>query len=132
MLSITLTTSCQYSSKLLFLLNIVTNFALSKQIWMLYDQLLLEFPYEYKSYRPALQHRLPNFCLRMEILRREKNNFGRRVFIFDLLMQNKSLFSGKIITYLKIDRMSLNVLAVWSKSKKIEMQIIYVGRKVQV
>ena len=36
-------------------------------------------------------------------------NIGRRVFIFVLLIRNKSLCSGKIIIYLKIERMSLNV-----------------------
>ena len=39
MLSINLTTSFQYSSKLLFFLNIVTYFVLSKQIWILNDKL---------------------------------------------------------------------------------------------
>ena len=91
----------------------------------------LEFPCEGKSCRPALQHRLPTSCLHMEILRKEKFDFGRREFIFVLLIRNKSLFSGKIITYFKIERMSLNVLAIWWK-QKIEMQIIYDGRKVHV
>ena len=36
-------------------------------------------------------------------------NFGGRVFIFVLLIRNKSLFSGQIITYFKIERMSLNL-----------------------
>ena len=35
------------------------------------------------------------------------------------------------MTYFKIERMLLNVLAIWSK-QKIEMQIIYDGRKAQV
>ena len=51
--------------------------------------------------------------------------------MFVLLIRNKSLFSGKIIADFKIERMSLNVLAIWPK-QKIEMQIIYDGRKVQV
>ena len=58
------------------------------------------------------------------------SNFGRRVFIFVLPIRNKSPFSGKIITSFKIEKM-LNLLAIWPKHK-IEMQIIYDGRKVQV
>ena len=42
-------TSFQNSRKLLFFLNIVSYFVFSKQIWILYDQLFLEFPYEGKS-----------------------------------------------------------------------------------
>ena len=61
----------------------------------------------------------------------KKSYFGRRVFIFVLPIRNKSPFSGKIITSLKIERMTLNLLAIWLKHK-IEMQIIYDGRKVQV
>ena len=53
------------------------------------------------------------------------------VFIFVLPIRNKSPFSGKIITFFKIERMTLNLLAIWPKHK-IEMQIIYDGRKVQV
>ena len=97
-------TSRQYSSMLLFFLNIVTYFVLSKQIWILYDQLFLEFPYKGKSLSASLQHRRPNSYLPKEILRRKKSNFGRRVFIFVLLIQNKSPFSGKIITSFKIER----------------------------
>ena len=67
----------------------------------------------------------------MEILRRKKSYFGREVFIFVLPIRNKSPFSGKIITSFKIERMTLNLLAIWPKHKK-EMQIIYDGRKVQV
>ena len=85
-------TSRQYSSMLLFFLNIVTYFVLSKQIWILYDQLFLEFPYEGKSLSASLQHRRPNSYLHKEILRRKKSNFGRRVFIFVLPIQNKSPF----------------------------------------
>ena len=59
----------------------------------------------------------------------KKSNFGRWVFIFVLPIRNKSHFSGKIITSLKIERMSLNVLAIWPKHK-IEMQIIYDGKYV--
>ena len=58
-------------------------------------------------------------------------NFRRRIFIFVLQIRNKSPFSGKIITSFKIERMSLNSLTIWPKHK-IEMQIIYDGRKVQV
>ena len=124
-------TSRQYSSMLLFFLNIVTYFVLSKQIWILYDQLFLEFPYEGKSLSASLQHRRPNSYLPKEILRRKKSNFGRRVFIFVLPIQNKSPFSGKIITSFKIERMSLNLSAICPKHK-IEMQIIYDGKYVQV
>ena len=127
MLSINLTTSFQYSSKLLCFLNIVTYFVLSKQIWILHDQLFLEFPYEGKSLSASLQHRRPTYYLYKEILRRKKSNFGRRVFIFVLSIRNKSPFSGKIITSFKIQRMSLNLLAIWPKHK-IEMQIIYNSR----
>ena len=67
----------------------------------------------------------------MEILRRKKWYFGRREFIFVLPIRNKSPFSGKIITFFKIEKMTLNLLAIWPKHK-IEMQIIYDGRKVQV
>ena len=38
--------------------------------------------------------------------------FGRRVFIFALPIRNQSPFSGKIITSFKIDRMTLNLLAI--------------------
>ena len=72
MLSINLTTCFQYSSKLLFFLNIVTYFVLSKQIWILYDQLFLEFPYEGKSLSASLQHRRPISYLHKEILWRKK------------------------------------------------------------
>ena len=129
MLSINLTISFQYSSKLLFFLNIVTSFVLSKHIWILYDQLFKEFPYKGKSLSASLQHRRPTSCLHKEILR--FFYFGRRIFIFVLPIRNKSSFSGKIITSLKIERISLNVLVIWPKHK-IEMQIIYNGRKVQV
>ena len=61
----------------------------------------------------------------------KKSYFGRRVFIFVLPIRNKSLFLGKIITSFKIERMTINLLAIWPKHK-IEMQIIYDGRKVQV
>ena len=64
-------------------------------------------------------------------MKEKKSNFGRMVFIFVLPIQNKSLFSGKIMTSFKVERISLNVLAMWPKHK-IEMQINYDGRKVQV
>ena len=57
----------------------------------------------------------------------KKSNFGRMVFIFFFPIRNKSPFSGKIITSFKIERMSLNLLAIWPKHK-IEMQIIYDGK----
>ena len=125
-----LTTSFQYSSNFVFFLNIVTYFALSKQIWIVYDQLFLEFPYEGKSLSASLQHRRPTSYLHKEILRRKNLNFGPSVFIFALLIRNKSLFSGQILTFFKIERMSLNLSAIWS-SHKIEMQIIYDDRKLQ-
>ena len=68
-------TSRQYSRLLLFFLNIVTYFVLSKEILILYDQLFLEFPYEGKSLSASLQHRRPNSYLHKEILRREKIEF---------------------------------------------------------
>ena len=58
----------------------------------------------------------------------EKN--GCKVFIFVLIIWNKSLFSGKMITYVKIERISLNLLAIWSKHKT-ELRINYDGRKVE-
>ena len=84
----------------------------------------VEFPYEGKSLSASLQHRRPTSYLHKEILRREKSNFGRRIFIFILPIRNKSPFSGKIITSFKIEMMSLNLLAIWPKHK-IEMHIIY-------
>ena len=42
----------------------------------------------------------------------KKSYFGRRVFIFVLPIRNKSPFSGKIITSFKIQRMTLNLLAI--------------------
>ena len=61
----------------------------------------------------------------------KNSNFGRKVFLFVLPIQNKSPFSGKIITSFKIERMSLHLLAIWPKHK-IEMQIIYGDKKLQV
>ena len=61
----------------------------------------------------------------------KKSNFGRRLFIFVLPIRNKSPLSRKIIISFKIERMSLNLLAI-SPKHKIEMQIIYDGRKAQV
>ena len=108
MLSINLTISFQYSSKLLFFfLNIMTYFISSKQIWMLYDEHFLKYPYEGNSLSASLQHRRPTSYLHKAILRRKKSNFGRRVFIFVLPIRNKSPFSRKIITSFKIERMSL-------------------------
>ena len=46
-------------------------------------------------------------------------------------IRNKSPLSGKIISSFKIESMTLNLLAIWPKHK-MEMQIIYDGRKVQV
>ena len=131
MLSINLAISFQYSSKLSFSLNIVTYFLLSKQKGYFTTNIFLEFPYEAKSLSASLQHRRPTSYLHKEILRRKKSNFGRRIFIFVLQIRNTSPLSGKIITYLKIERMSLNSLSIWLKHK-IEMQIIYDGKKVQV
>ena len=42
----------------------------------------------------------------------KKTYFGRRVFIFVLPIRNKSPFSGKIITFSKIERMTFNLLAI--------------------
>ena len=42
-------------------------------------------------------------------------------------LRNKSPLSGKIITSFKIERMSLDLLAIWMKYK-IELQIIYDDR----
>ena len=52
----------------------------------------------------------------------KKSYFGRRVFIFVLPIRNKSPFSGKIITPFKIERMTLNLLAMWP-NHKIEMRL---------
>ena len=79
----------------------------------------------------SLQHRRPTSFIHKKILRRKKSNFGRRIFIFIFPIRTKAPFSGKLITYFKIERISLNLLAIWPKHK-IEMQIIYDGRKVQV
>ena len=59
----------------------------------------------------------------------KNSNFGRRVFIFVLPIRNKSPFSGKTITSLKIEWISLKLLAICPK-RKIEMQIIYDGKYV--
>ena len=61
----------------------------------------------------------------------KNSDFGHRVFIFVLPVRNTSPFSAKITSSFKIERMTLNLLAIWPKHK-IEMQIIYDGRKVQV
>ena len=61
----------------------------------------------------------------------KQSNFGRRIFVFVLPIRNKSPFSGKIITSFKVERMSLDLLAIWPKHK-IEMQIIYDYKQVQV
>ena len=42
----------------------------------------------------------------------KNSNFGRKVFMFVLPIRYKSPFSGKVITSFKIERMSLNVLAI--------------------
>ena len=42
----------------------------------------------------------------------KKSYFGRMVSIFVLPIRNKSPFSGKIITSFKIERMTLNSLAI--------------------
>ena len=59
----------------------------------------------------------------------KKSNFGRMVFIFVLPIQNKSPFSRELIASFKIERISLNLLAIWPKHK-IEMRIIYDGKYV--
>ena len=109
----------------------MTYFVLSKQIWILYDQLFLELSYEGKSLSASLQRMRPTSYLHKEILRRKKSNFGRKVFIFALPVRNKSPSAEKILTFFKFDRMSFNLFAIWRKHK-IDMQIIYDGRKVQV
>ena len=42
----------------------------------------------------------------------KKSYFGRRAFIFVLPLPKKLPFSGKIITSFKIERMTLNLLAI--------------------
>ena len=42
----------------------------------------------------------------------KKSYFGRRIFIFVLSIRNKSPFSGNIITSFKIERVTLNLLAI--------------------
>ena len=61
----------------------------------------------------------------------KNSNFDRRVSVFVLPIRNKSPFSWKIIASFKIGRMSLKLLAIRPK-RKIEMQIIYDGRKARV
>ena len=78
---------------------------------------LLEFPYEGKSCRPAFQHRLPIFYFHMEILRRGKIVFCRRVFIFVMPMRNRSPFSGKIITSFKIERIDVTFIGNMTKTQ---------------
>ena len=51
------------------------------------------------------------------------NKVGRKVSIFVLTIRNQSLYSGKITTFLNIERMSLKLLTTLPK-KIIEMQII--------
>ena len=53
-------------------------------------------------------------------------NVGRKVSLFVLTIRNKSLYSGNIITYLKIERMSLNLLTTLPK-KITDMKIICSG-----
>ena len=43
---------------------------------------------------------------------------GRNVFIFVLIIRNNSLYSGKITIYFNIGRMSLNLLATFSKKNR--------------
>ena len=124
MLSINLTTSFQYSSKLLFFLNIVTYFVLSKQIWILYDQLFQSFHMKVNRCRHLFSIGGQLLTFIKKFYEGQKSNFGCRIFVFVLPIRNKSPFSGKIITSFKIERMSLDLLAIWPKHK-IEMQIIY-------
>ena len=87
----------------------------------------LEFPYEGKSLCIGGQF----LTFKRKFYEGKKTNFDRRIFVFVLPIRNKPRISGKIITSFKIERMSLNLLAIWPKHN-IDMQIIYDGRKVQV
>ena len=127
MLSINFTTSFRYSSKLFFpeyrdLFRIVKT-----NMDALRPTFFLEFPYGGKSLSASLQHGGQLLTFIAKFYEGKKSNFGRRVFIFVLPIRNKSPFSGKIITSFKIERMSLNLLAIWPKHK-IEVQIIYDDR----
>ena len=46
-----------------------------------------------------------------------KKKVGRKVSVFVLTIRNKSLYSGKITTYLNIEKMSLNLLTALPKKE---------------
>ena len=104
----------------------MTYFVLAKQIRISYDQNLIfsfvEFSYEGKKLAAYAEEMPTTIYLHMETL----NKVGREVPIFVLTIRNKLLNSGKITTYLNIERMSLNLLATLLK-KITELQIIRSG-----
>ena len=97
---------------------------------MLFDRLFLEFPYEGKSF---LQLFLSFFSIDGQLHSFIRKFYEGKIRIlvvgysYLFCQYEMSPFSGKIIPSLKIERMSLNLLAIWPKNK-IEMQTIYDGR----
>ena len=97
-----LTTSFQFWRKLLFFLRKVTYFVLAKQIWIPTTKIrffsFVKFPYDLATYAEEM---LTRIYLHMETLKK----VGRKVSIFVLTIRNKSLYSGKVTTYLNVDGM---------------------------
>ena len=87
-----------------------------------FDFSFVEFPYEGKTLAAYAEEMPTTIYLHMETLKK----VGRKVTIFVFTIQNKSLCSGKIATYLNIDKMLLNLLTTLPK-KRTEMQIICRG-----
>ena len=126
-------TSFQYSSKLFFL-KIVTYFVLSKQIWLLCDQLF------FKSFHMKVCKSLSAslFSIGGQLLTFIRKFYEGKQWIlvvgYSYLFcqyETSHLSQEKTIASFKIERMSLNLLVIWPKHK-IEMQIIYDARKAQV
>ena len=80
----------------------MTYFALAKQIWIPYKIRFfsfVKFPHEGKNLAAYTEEMPTTIYLHMETLKK----VGRKVSIFVLTIRNKSLYSGKITTYLNID-----------------------------
>ena len=87
-----------------------------------FDFSFVEFLDESKKLSAYAEEMPTTIYLHMETLKK----VGRKVSIFVLTIRNKSLYSGKITTYLNIERMSLNLLTTLPK-RRTEMQIIRSG-----
>ena len=87
----------------------MTYFVLAKQIRISCDQNSIfpsqNFLMKVRSLAAYAEEMLTTIYLHMET-----KKIGREVFIFVLTIRNKSLYSGKITTYLKMKGMSLNLL----------------------